>query len=91
MRQFGYGFFAEESNLNLLSKQEVQAIGASVHGFEIGVSTVSLWGWPSNLLLIGRRLERRVSRRRRSYRRSCGFLYRRPRMRSGRAVDQAQA
>jgi hypothetical protein len=58
MRQFGYGFFAEESNLNLLSKQEVQAIGASVHGFEIGVSTVSLWGWPSNLLLIGRRLER---------------------------------
>jgi len=43
---------------SIIPAQEVQAIGASVHGFEIGVSTVSLWGWPSNLLLIGRRLER---------------------------------
>jgi hypothetical protein len=58
MRAVGYSFFAEERNLNLLSKQELRAIGAGVQGLEIHVSTVSLWGWPSNLLLIGRRLER---------------------------------
>jgi hypothetical protein len=57
MRAVGYDFFAEERNLNLLSKREISAIGSGVHGFEIRVSAVSLWGWPSNLLLIGRRLE----------------------------------
>jgi ubiquinone/menaquinone biosynthesis C-methylase UbiE len=57
MHSIDYEFFAEESNLNLLSRREIRAIGAGVHGFEIRVSTVSLWGWPSNLLLIGRRLE----------------------------------
>jgi Methyltransferase domain len=57
MRAVGYGLFAEESNLNLLSQREIHAIGAGVHGFEIRVSAVPLWGWPSNLLLIGRRLE----------------------------------
>jgi ubiquinone/menaquinone biosynthesis C-methylase UbiE len=57
MRAIGYDFFAEESNLNLLSGREIQAIGTDIAGFEIRVSTVSLWGWPSNLLLIGRRLD----------------------------------
>jgi ubiquinone/menaquinone biosynthesis C-methylase UbiE len=57
MRAVGYGFFADERNLNLLSGREIRAICACVHGFEIRVSAVSLWGWPSNLLLIGRRLE----------------------------------
>jgi hypothetical protein len=57
MRASGYGFFAEETNLNLLSRREVRAISASVGGFEFRVSSVSLWGWPSNVLLIGRRQE----------------------------------
>jgi hypothetical protein len=57
MRAVGYGFFAEESNLNLLTRREIRTIGARVHGFQIRVSGVPLWGWPSNLLLIGRRLE----------------------------------
>ena len=57
MRVTGYGFFAEESNLNLLSRREIAAIGARVRGFEFRVSSVSLCGWPSNLLLTGRRLE----------------------------------
>jgi hypothetical protein len=57
MRATGYGFFAEEANLNLLSRREVRVISASVDGFEFRVSSVSLWGWPSNLLLIGRRQE----------------------------------
>jgi hypothetical protein len=57
MRATGYGFFAEESNLNLLSRREVRAIVARVSGFEFRVSSVSLCGWPSNMLLIGRRLD----------------------------------
>jgi 2-polyprenyl-3-methyl-5-hydroxy-6-metoxy-1,4-benzoquinol methylase len=57
MRVIGYDFFAEESNLNLLSRREMRAIGADVHGFNVCISTVSLCGWPSNLLLIGRRIE----------------------------------
>ena len=57
MRAIGYDFFAEESNLNLLSRREVRAIVARVSGFEFRVSSVSLCGWPSNILLIGRRLE----------------------------------
>jgi hypothetical protein len=57
MRATGYSFFAEESNLNLLSRREIRAISARVAGFEFRVSSVSLWGWPSNVLLIGRRLE----------------------------------
>lgn len=56
MRALGYGFFAEESNLNLLSGREIREIGSSIHGFKIRVSAVSLCGWPSNLLLIGQRL-----------------------------------
>jgi ubiquinone/menaquinone biosynthesis C-methylase UbiE len=57
MRATGHGFFAEEANLNLLSRREVRAISASVDGFEFRVSSILLLGWPSNLLLIGRRQE----------------------------------
>jgi ubiquinone/menaquinone biosynthesis C-methylase UbiE len=57
MRATGYSFFAEERNLNLLSMREMRAIAARVHGFKFRVSSVSLWGWPSNVLLIGWRLE----------------------------------
>ena len=56
MRATGYSFFAEESNLNLLSVNEVRAICAQVSGFVFNVSSVSLLGWPSNILLIGRRV-----------------------------------
>jgi hypothetical protein len=57
MRASGYSFFAEESNLNLLSAKEVRAIGARVSGFLFKVSSVSLFGWPSNILLTGRRVD----------------------------------
>ena len=55
MRATGYDFFAEEGNLNLLSRREIRSICARVRGFEFRVSSISLWGWPSNVLLIGRR------------------------------------
>jgi Methyltransferase domain len=57
MRALGWGFFAEEANLNLLSGGDLRRIAASVKGYAFKVSTVSLGGWPSNLLLIGRRKE----------------------------------
>jgi len=55
-----YSFFAEESNLNLLSVNEVRDISAQVSGFMFEVSSVSLLGWPSNILLTGRRLDSSV-------------------------------
>src|SRR5262249_23126438 len=57
MKAIGYSFFSEESNLNLLSESEVLAISARVNRFAFSVSSVSLWGWPSNILLTGRWLD----------------------------------
>ena len=45
MRATGYSFFADESNLNLLSVKEVRAISAQVSGFVFNVSSVSFLGW----------------------------------------------
>jgi hypothetical protein len=55
----GREFFAEESNLNLMSARELrraasQAVAGHVPSFDIGIDTVSLCGWPSNLLLVGK-------------------------------------
>ena len=51
LRRTGRGFFALEENLNLVSRNDLMAIAraASIHGAQI--STVSLIGWPTNLLL----------------------------------------
>jgi SAM-dependent methyltransferase len=57
MRQSGLDFFAEESNLNLLTKADLQRIARYVKCFTFKISSVSLGGWPSNLLLVGRRRE----------------------------------
>jgi hypothetical protein len=56
MRKSGRGFFAEESNLNLLDAKGLRVIASDVDDFSFGVSSVSLCGWPSNLLLTGRRV-----------------------------------
>jgi ubiquinone/menaquinone biosynthesis C-methylase UbiE len=55
LRKSGYGFFAEESNLNLLTSGELHAIAAQIDGFSCKVSPVTFLGWPSNLLLIAHR------------------------------------
>jgi hypothetical protein len=53
--RMGYGFFAEEKNLNLLSRRTL-AGAAKVAGMEsIRISSVSLFGLPTNLLLTGRK------------------------------------
>ena len=53
MRRTGNGFFAEEANLNLVGAGELKAIAreALPDGWRIAVSSVSIAGWPSNLLL----------------------------------------
>jgi SAM-dependent methyltransferase len=56
MRRTGRGFFAEESNLNLMTAPELRRAGAGSEGFEYKVSYVSLIGLRSNLLLSMRRV-----------------------------------
>jgi hypothetical protein len=55
LRHVGMDFFADESNLNLLSRRELQRLVAEYDDFNLSVSSVALLGWPSNLLLVGRR------------------------------------
>jgi len=56
MRASGRGFFAEEANLNLLTARELHNIAIRIKEFVFEIGSVSLAGWPSNLLLIGRRI-----------------------------------
>jgi hypothetical protein len=55
MRSTGRGFFAEERNLNLMTRAELSGAACAVEGFEHRISSVLLGGWPSNLLLTMRR------------------------------------
>lgn len=55
LRQFGLAFFAEEANLNLLTRRDLRKIVRAVNDFAFEVSAVALAGWPSNLLLVGQR------------------------------------
>lgn len=57
MRRTGRAFFADEANLNLMTASELRRAAAASAGeqFDITVTTANLAGWPSNLLLIGRR------------------------------------
>lgn len=57
MHHTGRSFFAQESNLNLMTGSELlrAASIALPSGFRFHVETEKLLGWPSNLLLIGER------------------------------------
>jgi hypothetical protein len=55
MRATGRAFFADENNLNLMSARDLAAAAARVTGFRATVTTATLAGWPSNLLLSMRR------------------------------------
>ena len=55
LARLGLGFFADEANLNLLSRHELASLVTGEEGFETNVRSVALLGWSSNLLLIGRR------------------------------------
>lgn len=54
MRITGREFFAEESNLNLMTRRELALAARNAIGddrFTVKVSSATLLGWPSNLLL----------------------------------------
>jgi hypothetical protein len=55
MRRLGYGFFAEEENLNLMSRGELAKAVAGIEGWRFEIVTAKLMGWPSNLLFFAHR------------------------------------
>jgi ubiquinone/menaquinone biosynthesis C-methylase UbiE len=58
LRKIGRDFFAEESNLNLLTRRDLADLArrGGIDGFRI--ESVALLGWPTNLLLIAGRAAR---------------------------------
>jgi SAM-dependent methyltransferase len=52
-RNLGYGFFAEESNLNLLSARDLRQIAAQFPGWTFHIEHIRLFGLISNLMLFG--------------------------------------
>lgn len=57
LRRSGRRFFAEEQNLNLLSRRDLAACAQAAGIARFRVESVKLWFWPSNLLLIARKAE----------------------------------
>jgi hypothetical protein len=55
LRLIGRDFFADEANLNLLTVASLKGLAARAGIASARVSTVSLLGWPSNLILAARR------------------------------------
>ena len=55
LRAFKMDFFAQEENLNLLSRRDLAALARHVGIENSDIRTTSLLGWPTNLLLYARR------------------------------------
>lgn len=55
MRRLGYGFYAEEENLNLMSRGELRKAVVGIEGWRFEIVAAKLVGWPSNLLLFAHR------------------------------------
>ena len=51
----GERFYATEENLNLLSRNDLAAAAKAAGIADFEVTSVSLLGWPANLLLISRK------------------------------------
>jgi hypothetical protein len=56
MRRLGYGFFADEANLNLMSRGDLRKAVTGIAGWRFDIVTANLMGWPSNLLLFANRI-----------------------------------
>ena len=54
-RHLGYGFFAEESNLNLLSRGQLKKMIGKIDGWKFEILPAKLLGLTSNLILFARR------------------------------------
>lgn len=57
-RRLGLGFFAEETNLNLMTERELRRIAARHPDWSFRFLSPRLWGWPSNLVIVGSRTAR---------------------------------
>jgi Methylase involved in ubiquinone/menaquinone biosynthesis len=55
LRFIGHADLAEEKNLNLLGRRDVQELCRDLCGWHVEQRTISMFGWPSNLILILRR------------------------------------
>jgi ubiquinone/menaquinone biosynthesis C-methylase UbiE len=56
-RRRGLEFFASEDNLNLLSASQLRQVATEAGLENVKVKSVTLAGWPSNLLLSARRVK----------------------------------
>lgn len=54
-RQLGYGFFAEESNLNLLSRRQLEKMVDKIDSWKFEILSAKLFGLTSNLMLFASR------------------------------------
>lgn len=54
-RALGMGFFAREENLNLMTHGEMRAMTARHAGWRFRFASPRLFGWTSNIVLIGER------------------------------------
>src|SRR5215211_7563016 len=54
-RRLGYGFFAEEEHLNLMSRRVLRRAVQDVKGWEFQILSAKVLGWTSNLMLFARR------------------------------------
>src|SRR6266508_2200877 len=50
-RQVGYGFFADERNLNLMSRTQLQKTAERMDGWRFEILPAKVLGWTSNLML----------------------------------------
>ena len=55
LRGIGMEMLSKEENLNLLTNSDLHRMIQQVEGYEFKVYSVPLLGWPSNLILVGRR------------------------------------
>jgi len=51
-RRTGYGFFAQEANLNLMTQAELRRVMAGFPGLRHHFAPTRLWGWTSNIVLM---------------------------------------
>lgn len=54
-RRMGLGFFADEANLNLMTTRELARIGSLHPDWSFTFAPAYLWGWKSNLVMVGER------------------------------------
>jgi hypothetical protein len=55
LTNLGQPFFADEANLNLLSRRDLAAVARTANVGPCRIERVSCLGWPSNLLLIAKK------------------------------------